>query len=69
MTTAAGTVTYRINALGQRVKKSVPLAGGGTTDTGYHYDLAGHLIGESDGTGKVTRDYLWLDDTPLAVMQ
>ena len=29
----------------------------------------GHLIGESDAAGKVTREYLWLDDTPMAVMQ
>lgn len=69
VTTAAGTTTYRINALGQRVAKSVPKAGGGTTDTYYHYDQGGHLIGESDATGKLVRDYLWLDDIPLAVMQ
>ena len=68
-TTAAGTTSYRINALGQRVKKSAPKTGGGTTDTYYHYDQGGHLIGESDATGKLVRDYLWLDDIPLAVMQ
>lgn len=63
-TTAAGTTQYRINALGQRVRKT-----NAATDTIYHYDLAGHLIAESDAAGKVTREYFWLDDTPLAVMQ
>jgi YD repeat-containing protein len=61
---AAGTTTYRIDALGQRVRKTT-----GTSDTLYHYDLAGHLLAESDGTGAITREYLWLDDTPLAVLQ
>ena len=35
----------------------------------YHYDLSGHLIGESDASGRVKREYLWLGDTPLAVLQ
>jgi len=67
VTTAAGTTTYRINALGQRVRKTT--AGGTPGDTLYHYDLAGHLIAESDGTGQIQREYLWLEDTPLAVLQ
>ena len=69
-TTATQQTAYRINALGQRVRKTVtPSGGGASTDTYYHYDLMGHLIGESDAAGKVTREYLWLDDTPMAVMQ
>ena len=66
--TAAGTTQYRINALGQRIRKTTT-GSSGRTDTDYHYDQAGHLIAESDATGKVTREYFWLDDTPLAVMQ
>ena len=65
--TAAGPTDYRINALGQRVRKTS--AGATPTDTIYHYDQAGHLIAEADATGKITREYLWLEDTPLAVMQ
>jgi YD repeat-containing protein len=63
--TVAGTTTaYQINALGQRVKKTT-----GGTVTLYHYDTAGHLLAESDGTGNLQREYVWLDDTPLAVLQ
>jgi YD repeat-containing protein len=70
-TTAAGTTAYRINARGQRVQKTTTPAGASTPtrDTRYHYDLAGHLVAESDGAGQITREYLWLDDTPIAVMQ
>jgi YD repeat-containing protein len=67
VTTAAGTTTYQVNALGQRVRKTALAPT--PTDTIYHYDLAGHLVAESDGTGKIAREYFWLDDTPLAVMQ
>lgn len=66
---AAGTVSFRVNALGQRIRKTVVKDGATVSDTLYHYDLLGHLIGESDGTGQATRDILWLDDTPFAVMQ
>ncbi|WP_334364372.1 RHS repeat-associated core domain-containing protein [Bradyrhizobium sp. AZCC 1578] len=33
----------------------------------YIYDLAGHLIAEATAAGVVTREYVWLDDMPLAV--
>lgn len=62
--TAAGTTTYRINALGQRVRKT-----NSSEDTIYHYDRAGHLISETDATGNAKREYFWLMDMPLAVMQ
>ena len=68
-TTAAGTVSYRIDDHGQRVRKTVTHNGATTRDTFYHYDLSGHLIGESDGTGTITRDILWLDDLPLAIVE
>ena len=63
-TTAAGSTGYQINALGQRVKKT-----SGSDMTIYHYDTAGHLLAESDGAGNLQREYVWLDDTPLAVLQ
>jgi RHS repeat-associated protein len=36
--------------------------------THYVYDLAGHLIAESTDSGATLREYLWLDDLPLAVV-
>ena len=35
----------------------------------YHYDLAGRLVSESDSSGTILRDYLWLDDIPLAILE
>ena len=36
--------------------------------THYVYDLAGHLIAEASDTGSTVREYIWLDDMPLAVV-
>jgi RHS repeat-associated protein len=36
--------------------------------THYVYDRAGHLIAEADDTGATLREYVWLDDMPLAVV-
>jgi len=64
--TAAGTTTYQVNALGQRVRKTNNST---STDLLYHYDLAGHLIAESNASGTILREYVWLDDIPVAVLQ
>ena len=54
--------SYTVNYLGQRVIKSA--AGPGTTH--FHYDRSGHLVAESDGSGNVLREYVFLGDTPVA---
>jgi RHS repeat-associated protein len=59
----AGTVTYLVNGLGQRVKKS---AG---SDVFFEYDEAGHLIGEYDSAGVAIQETLWLNHTPVAVIK
>jgi RHS repeat-associated protein len=46
------------------MRQVVALAG----TTHYVYDLAGHLIAEASDTGATVREYVWLDDTPLAVV-
>ena len=67
VTTAQGVINYEVNALGLRVRKKVPYA---STDTLYHYDTQGHLIGESPaGSIQFTREYIYLGDQPVAVMQ
>jgi RHS repeat-associated protein len=53
--------SYTQNYLGQRVIKAE-----GTAATHFHYDRGGHLIAESDGSGNVQREYVFLDDTPIA---
>ncbi|MFZ5697161.1 MAG: RHS repeat-associated core domain-containing protein, partial [Pseudomonadota bacterium] len=36
--------------------------------THFHYDLAGHLIAETDSNGTPIREYLWLGDTPVGLV-
>jgi len=62
-TKQAGTATYAINELGQRVKKN------NGTDVFFAYDEAGHLIGEYDATGAPIEETVWLGDLPVAVMK
>jgi RHS repeat-associated protein len=54
---------YQLNALGERVAKTIP----GTPDqvTHFHYDLDGRLIAETDGSGAMLREYIWLDELPV----
>jgi RHS repeat-associated protein len=59
---AVGSTNFQVNALGQRVRKTSTLA-----DTIYHYDAQGRLIAESNATGNLIREYLWLGDQPVAV--
>jgi RHS repeat-associated protein len=58
--TGATTVTYKHNAFGERVSRVE-----GSAITHFHYDQDGRLIAESDGTGALVREYLWLGDKPL----
>ncbi len=55
--------TYAYNALGQRVAKTV---GGATTR--FIYGQNGELLAETDATGTVLREYIYLNGTPLAVL-
>jgi YD repeat-containing protein len=62
--TAAGTTQYRLDALGRRIAKT-----NATEDTRFVHDRAGHLISETDATGTAKREYLWLGDLPVGVLQ
>jgi len=67
-TTSAGVVNYQINALGQRVQKSLQGTNGTpNTVTLYHYDLGGKLLAEVTGTSETT--YIYLDDIPVAMIK
>lgn len=61
---AAGTTDYKINALGQRIRKTNPQG-----DTVYHYDTQGRLIAESAAAGTIQKEYVYLGDIPVAVLQ
>ena len=52
--------SYTYNALGERIGKLA-----GTTSERYAYNEAGQLIGEY---GTTSRDYVWLGDLPVAVI-
>ncbi len=71
---AADTVTYAINALGQRVRK----LGAGTQATNaaaqsktarFIYDEQGRLVGEYDIAGKLLQETVWMNDLPIATIR
>ena len=55
---------YQVNALGQRVRKT-----NASDDRVFLYDTRGHLIAETTPAGALLREYLYLNDIPLAVIQ
>jgi YD repeat-containing protein len=63
VTVAGATTTYRLDPLGQRIRKT------GAEDTVYHYDQEGRLISETAPDGAPRKDYVWLGDQPLAIIQ
>ena len=66
-TVAAGTVSYKVNALEQRVAKTgTPVTGGAAY---YAYDEAGQLIGEYDASGAPIHETVYLGSTPIAVLK
>ncbi len=54
--------SYQINALGQRVQKTVRTGPARV----FLYDSAGHLIGEAGAAGQPLWDHIWLGDLPVA---
>ena len=63
-TTVLGAVQYQVNSLGQRIRKT-----GAPGDTVFHYDAQGRLIAESNAAGAVQKEYIYLGDIPVAVIQ
>jgi RHS repeat-associated protein len=62
--TSAGSTTFLINALGQRVKKTT-----GASATRFVYDESGRLWGEYDSAGTLIQEFVWLEDLPVAVIR
>ena len=62
MTVNSAALTFKVNALGERVSKATVSA-----TTHFHYDLAHHIIAESNGsTGANTVEYVYMEGLPLA---
>ncbi|AJQ94338.1 RHS repeat-associated core domain-containing protein [Gynuella sunshinyii] len=59
---------YTYNPQGQRVRKILTDNTGTVVSTTlYHYDLAGHLIAETDENGTPIREYLYLGEQAIAM--
>lgn len=63
-TGSAGSTTYQVNSVGQRIRKTNTQG-----DTIYHYDAQGRLISETSASGTPQREYIYLGDAPVAVIQ
>lgn len=61
---AIGTSNYQVNSLGQRIRKT-----NSQGDTVYHYDAQGRLLAESSPAGQIQKEYIYLGDAPVAVIQ
>jgi YD repeat-containing protein len=61
---AGGATDYNVNAFGQRIRKT-----GSQADTVFHYDAQGRLIAESNAAGQILKEYIYLGDIPVAVLQ
>ena len=48
----------------------LPASSGAYANTLYHYDTRGHLLDENaPGATQFTREYIYLGDQPVAVLQ
>jgi RHS repeat-associated protein len=56
--------TYQVNALGQRIRKT-----NSNEDTVYIYDTWGKLVAETDALGTLKREYVYLGDASVGVVQ
>ncbi len=63
-TGVGGSTTYQVNSVGQRIRKTNTQG-----DTIYHYDAQGRLISETSASGTPQREYIYLGDAPVAVIQ
>jgi RHS repeat-associated protein len=55
--------SYTYNHLNQRISKTTP-----DSIAHYHHDAQGRLWSETDGLGNTIRDYIWMGDMPIAMV-
>jgi YD repeat-containing protein len=63
-TSVIGTTSYQVNALGQRIRKT-----NARGDIVFHYDTRGRLIAETGSGGSLKREFIYLGDIPVGVVQ
>jgi len=51
-----------------RLARRTATSGAATTTTLYIHDVKNHIIAETDTAGATLREYIWLDDLPVAVV-
>ena len=56
--------SYHVNSFGQRIRKT-----NAQGDIVYHYDAQGRLIAESSPAGEIQKEYVYLGDIPVAILQ
>ena len=66
--TPAENATYKYDALSRLALRTVNHTSGAPTVIGYIHDLNDRIIAETDAAGATLREYIWMDDLPVAVV-
>ncbi|MDF2114724.1 hypothetical protein PY365_04000 [Roseiarcaceae bacterium H3SJ34-1] len=66
--TPAENATYTYDAMSRLALRTVNHATGSPTIIGYIHDLNDRIIAETDASGATLREYIWMDDLPVAVV-
>ncbi|MCF9047117.1 polymorphic toxin-type HINT domain-containing protein [Acinetobacter nectaris] len=60
---------YQYNLFGQRLSKTIVKQHGKQQKTTYTFYDGSQLVAESDATGKIQTSYIWMNDTPIGLLQ
>ncbi|MDG0863525.1 DUF6531 domain-containing protein [Pelomonas aquatica] len=60
---------YRYNVFGQRIAKVTVQAGSQVSRTTYFFHDGSQLVAEADAAGAVQRQYVWINDKPVALLE
>lgn len=68
-TRGSSTVSYKYNALGERLRKQGPTSLVSSGTNRFVYDEQGRLLGEYKSAGALIQEYVYLGDQPVAILQ
>jgi hypothetical protein len=60
--------SYAYDGFARLVQRTVSNVAGASGTTNYYYDEFGHVVLETDGSGNSLREYIWLGDMPVAII-